>query len=601
MNSVVRRAVVVPVLLGIVAASSGASAQTTTTTTTTPTTRGQTTPSGQTIPGSQSTPGRQTTPGGRTTPDLETAPGGQPGPAFRPIPAFPKARFAPQRAKIERLTGAVHMTKEDTAPARGYTGPTSMAINPDNPRVIVAATANLRTRSCHLLLSTDAGATWRFSEERPAPERYPYCTNLTAGVPEASLAWGSDDTLYYALQAYGDGEGPREGKTSIALARTTDLGRTWTRTMVNDARAQPDPKPENTGVPGLAVDTSGDEDVVYVGYSRDWSATAPDRHQLKEKTEVAVSVSTDGGRSFGEPINLNDHSKLTMTLGGQSYPIHFQTAFGRPYLTAHDGVVLAVGDGGPPADNEPPTEVFRGTFAEATPMLVARSTDRGRTWTVSELSRPLYEAAGSHTGMGWTPEGGPEGTFVFAYSATPGGTPSASRSDIVVQRSTDMGRTWTEPVSVNDDDPKNQYTSFYPQLDVAPNGRVDVVWQDNREQTNYLVNVRYTYSTDGGQAWAPNIAVQDRPINFNFGISFNSDLRQPPGVASTDEYAAIAWADPRFAEAETQTQDNLGVVVQFSPLPPEDDSPWPVAAAILGGLVLAGIVLLGIQVVRRTG
>ncbi|MDQ3643072.1 MAG: hypothetical protein M3450_16800, partial [Actinomycetota bacterium] len=193
------------------------------------------------------------------------------------------------------------------------------------------------------------------------------------------------------------------------------------------------------------------------------------------------------------------------------------------------------------------------------------------------------------------------GTFVFAYAATPGDTPSASRSDIVVRRSTDKGVTWTEPVAVNDDDPKEQYSSFYPQLDVAPNGRVDVIWQDNRGVTDYVVEVRYTYSTDGGQTWAPNMEVTDQPINYLRGISINSDVYQPPGVASTNQYAAIAWADPRFADQETQTQDNFGVVAQFAPLPSEENTGWRTAAAILGGLVLAGIVLLGIQFARRTG
>ncbi len=594
MHPVVRRTVLVPAFLAMLAASSvAAGAQTA------GQTPGVTTPGGQPVPGSEVNPGRQTTPGGQTTPGADEAPGGQPGPAFRAIPAYPKARFAPQGVEPQRLTASVHMTRDETAPTRGFSGPTSMAAKPGDPRVVVAASANLRSRVCHLLVSTNGGANWRFSRELPALESYPFCTNTTAGVPQASIAWGSDGTLYYAMQAYGEREGARDGKTSIALARTTNLGDSWSTTIVTDARTQPDPKPENTGVPGLAVDTSGGDDVVYVGYSRDWSATAPQGHPLRTKEAVLVSVSTDGGRSFGEPINLNDHSKLTMTVAGQSYPMHFQTAFGRPFLTAHDGVVLAVGDGGPPADNEPPDDVYDGIFGEADPMLVARSTDRGRTWTVSELTQPIFSAAGSYTGMGWTPEGGPEGTFVFAYSATPGDTPSASRSDIVVRRSTDRGLTWTDPVAINDDDPGGQYTSFYPQLSVAPNGRVDVVWQDNRDQANYQVNVRYTYSTDGGLTWAPNMAVTDRPIDFNRGISFNSDIRQPPGVASTNQFAAIAWADPRFADQTTQTQDNFGVVAQFSPLPSDDDTGLYRVAAVLGGLALAGIVLLGIQAMRR--
>lgn len=90
----------------------------------------------------------------------------------------------------------------------------------------------------------------------------------------------------------------------------------------------------------------------------------------------------------------------------------------------------------------------------------------------------------------------------------------------------------------------------------------------------------------------------DRPINFNRGISFNSDLRQPAGVASTNSFAAIAWADPRFADDQTEIQDNFGVVAQFSPLPAAKNTTWPRVAAVLGGLVLAGIVLLGVQFVR---
>ena len=576
--------------------SAAAGAQTTTTL---PQSPGVTTPGATTVvPGSQTNPPRQATEGGQTTPSGQV-PGGQQPPAKR-VPAYPKARFAPQGTELQRLTDGIHMTKEETSPTRGFTGPTSMAVKPDDPRVIVAATGNMRTRMCHLLVSTDAGLTWRLSEERPAPEAYPYCQNTTAGVPQPHLEWGSDGTLYYALQAYGEGEGPREGKTSVALARTTDLGKTWTRTLVDDARAHSDPKPENTCCPGLAVDTSGSKDKVYVGFSRDWSATAPTGHPLREKNEVAVAVSTDGGDTFGPPINLNDHSKLTFTVAGQTYPWHFQTAFGRPYVFAHDGVVMALADAGPPNDNEPPDDAWDGIFGEATPMLMARSTDEGRTWTVTEFTAPIYQSVGSYTGMGWTPEGGKDGTFVFAYAATPGDTPSAGRTDIVVRRSTDRGVTWTDPVAINDDDPDRQFTSFYPELDVAPNGRVDVVWQDNRDLTDYRIQVRYTHSTDGGVTWAPNIGVTDRPINFNRGISFNSDLRQPPGVASANSYAAIAWADPRFADDLSQTQDNFGVVAQFSPLPAQEaNTGWKILAAVLGGLVLAGIVLLGVQFARR--
>jgi len=45
-------------------------------------------------------------------------------------------------------------------------------------------------------------------------------------------------------------------------------------------------------------------------------------------------------------------------------------------------------------------------------------------------------------------------------------------------------------------------------------------------------------------------------VNFNFGISFDSDIRQPNEVASTNEYAMIGWADTRNANDLSQDQGN---------------------------------------------
>jgi hypothetical protein len=134
---------------------------------------------------------------------------------------------------------------------------------------------------------------------------------------------------------------------------------------------------------------------------------------------------------------------------------------------------------------------------------------------------------------------------------------------------------------------------------VAPNGRVDVVWQDTRGQSDYRVMVRYSYSADGGATWAHNMEVNDQPVNFNLGISFNSDLRQPPGVASANQYAAFGWADTRLGDELTQTQDNFSVVAQFASIPARTSTVLPVVAAVFGGLVAAGAVLLLALTLRR--
>ncbi len=503
-----------------------------------------------------------------------------------------RATFTAQDASIQRLTAAVQMTKDDKGPARAFAGPTHMLANPANPRVIVAATANLRTRMCYLIRSTDAGRTWQIlDEDPPGLESYPYCTTGHAGVAQSTIAWGSDQTLYYALAGYGPGEGGDNEHVSILLARSTDLGDTWTTTVVENNRGV-GPAPSASGVTGLAVDTSGPRDVVYVGYIRE-HPSAPEDSPLQDD-EIVVAVSADGGATFERSVNLNEFSDVTQTIAGQSYPLIMESSFGEPFLVAHDGVVLAVAGGQTPYNVELPGESYH-----PHPQLVARSTDQGRTWSVKRLGPPIFTATGTQTGMGWTPDGGPHGTFLATYAATPATAATSGWANVVLQRSTDRGKTWSDPVVLNDGDPSKRFTSFYPQLNVAPNGRVDVVWQDNRRQHDYHFQVRYTYSTDGGATWAPNVKVTDQPIDFGFGVSYNSDIRQPPGVASADEYAAIGWADTRKATETTQTQDNYAVLAQFAPIPPAGSTVLPILAAVFGGLAAAGIVLVLVLQIRR--
>ena len=533
------------------------------------------------------------------------AAGAEPGPTpstYRP------ATFKDQDAKIEQLVTATNMTKDQDGPARAFTSPTSMLVKPGDPRIVVAATADMRNKTCYLTVSKDAGHTWHFSKELPTDPKYPYCTtNALAGVPLTMIAWGSNDTLYYAHLAYGDGEGPREGKGSIILARTTDLGNTWKTTLVDNNRGSTaTPPPNDAGVSGLAVDTSGARDVVYVGYNQSFP-DAPSDSPLR-LPHVVVSTSTDGGATFGKPIDLNTFNRPTYDVAGKTYQTYMMSSFGSPFLIAHDGVVMAMagstfGFNDQPA---PPPEAGAGLspgswYAYPMPQVVARSTDQGKTWTINKLGDPIFAGTGAMTGLGWTPDGGDKGTFVAVYNATPASSPSMNLQDIVMQRSTDSGLTWSSPLAIDDDPADLSATSFYPQLNVAPNGRIDVAWQDNREKTatDFFFDVRYTYSTDGGQTWAKNVKVNDRPLNFNYGISYNSDLRYPVGVGSANQYVMIGWADTRNATDLTQAQDMYASAVQFAPLPTTKNTTAPVIAAIFGGLVLAGLILLVVLMARR--
>ncbi|MBW3648450.1 MAG: glycoside hydrolase [Actinobacteria bacterium] len=549
-------------------------------------------PSGSAVPQAPAAPA----PGAAASPEPTVRLLPPPGPDDPADRAFPKVEFAEQGVSINRQTAAVQMTKDDLTPARGYSGPTYMLPDPSNSRVIVSATADLRSRVCKLTRSTDAGLTWSILDALPAPEGYPFCTSGVAGVAQSPIAFGSDGTLYYALLAYGEGEGARNGNVSLALARSTDLGDSWSTTLVTNNRGptgtESEPAPTISGVTGLAVDTSGDEDVVHVGFNPSF-VPRPAGDSPLSNSRILVATSTDGGASFGEPVDVNGFAKLTETVDGEEYPLIMTSSFGRPLMFAREGVLLAVADARTPFDVEIPND---NNNYPALPLLVGRSTDQGKTWTVEKLGPPVYTGTGAMTGLKFTPEGG--GTIVAAYAATPGDATTSGTADIVMQRSTDNGLTWSEPLAIDDDKPAENSNSFYPQMGVAPNGRIDVVWQDNRGLADFRINVRYTYSTDGGLTWAPNVLVTDQPIDFNLGISFNSDIRQPPGVASTDAYAAIGWADGRLGDQTTRTQDGFSSVAQFAPLPAEGSLLAKLAAGF-GGLLLAGLIIVLFVLLRR--
>ncbi len=97
---------------------------------------------------------------------------------------------------------------------------------------------------------------------------------------------------------------------------------------------------------------------------------------------------------------------------------------------------------------------------------------------------------------------GPTAGYVYVLcSVTPPGDPM----DVRFIRSTDGGVTWSAPVRVNDDPFGNGAWQWFGTMSVAPNGRIDAVWNDTRNTG--LVNhsqLFYSYSSDGGVTWSPN-------------------------------------------------------------------------------------------------
>ena len=80
-------------------------------------------------------------------------------------------------------------------------------------------------------------------------------------------------------------------------------------------------------------------------------------------------------------------------------------------------------------------------------------------------------------------------------------------TDVMFARSTDGGATFAAPVKINDDATTNKW-HWFGTFSVAPNGRLDAVWYDTRNaQDNLQSQLFYSYSTDAGSTWSPNVPV----------------------------------------------------------------------------------------------
>ncbi len=498
------------------------------------------------------------------------------------------------------VTRSVRITRDDNTPTRTYSAPAA-AVDPEDENNVVLAYAEMRTGRCGVARSTDGGRTWKRLRESPALASYPLCfTPSASNVHHAQVAFGSGHTLYVAMAGWDAQDGQR---TSVLLARSDDLGETWTKTLVRDVRGLPEPEAENTRpVASMAIDRRPSGDVVYVG----WTQRLPNARPQRSAAPVDA-VSTDGGRTFTDGVNVigdyfKDETNWRRVLQGQApgtlpgvnrTPPQAITGdlfggFNPQILIGAGGTVFAVWT----------RQTVGVTPLVPNSLFISRSDDGGRTYAVVEQVVAPSGAFGNPA-VAWTPEGGAEGTIHLVYEDK---APMVQGDrDILYQRSTDGGRTWTPRRTLNDDDPQGLVSQFLPNIVATAGGRVDVAWWDFRHDTGAFFNDAYlASSTDNGETWSGNIRVSDRSIDRKIGPWSNGyDVRQPVGLAAMSRYTVVAWDDTRDGDLDGQAQDLYRALVQF------DDLPSPPAPALVYlfagvmGLLLAGLIVATAGFVNR--
>jgi hypothetical protein len=124
--------------------------------------------------------------------------------------------------------------------------------------------------------------------------------------------------------------------------------------------------------------------------------------------------------------------------------------------------------------------------------------------------------------------------------------PSGDPAEVHFIRSEDGGETWSPPLRVNDDPEGNGAYQWFASMSVAPNGRIDAVWNDTRNypgvEFSRLCELYYSFSTDAGETWSKNVPVS--PV-------FDSHVGWPGGNRKLGDYYHTR-------------SDNLGVNVAYA-------------------------------------
>jgi hypothetical protein len=122
--------------------------------------------------------------------------------------------------------------------------------------------------------------------------------------------------------------------------------------------------------------------------------------------------------------------------------------------------------------------------------------------------------------------------------------------DVMFIRSRDGGNTWSTPIRVNNNPIGQNSYQWFGTMSVAPNGRIDAIWNDTSVNPNNNFSVlRYAYSLDEGDTWlGQNI----------FTPSYNHTLGYPMQNKIGDYWDMVsdnAGADVAFSATFTGGQD----------------------------------------------
>ena len=394
----------------------------------------------------------------------------------------------------------------------------SIAVDPSDPAVVLAAAMSLSDGRILAMSSRDAGETWT---------RVPVPLGEGSSLDnDPMVAFDSRGAAYLARVPAGP------GGTGIDVVRSPDGGRTWEPAVLVSGLDQNDKV-------ALAVDDDAQSpyrDRVYVAWKF-------------PRGGVFVSRSLDSGATFSPPQLVEQAvvTGLDLAVAGD----------GAVYLAFHDNPrrsirVMRSLDGGE-------------TFA---PSIEAAPVRAG--WYLvppSHCIRPVIV----HASVSVDRSGGPRRGAVYAAWAdyplgvdreqcpSACGAPAICAPDVYFSRSDDGGLTWSQPAPV-DDERGGEVDRYHPWLRVdRSDGAVSVAYKDTRnDATRAGADVYMRQSFDGGATWEPALRLSSATSRTTTLIQCG-DYQ---GVAAEGGNVYAAWADYR----QSPTQGEIYVRRYVAPV-----------------------------------
>ena len=436
--------------------------------------------------------------------------------AILAILALPALALSPTKA-----TTVVQVTHDADRDAE-----TSIAINPTNPKNVIAGWISSADRTCGYGASFDGGLTWPIVGVIPGIQRD------SGGVfdrgTDPSVVFERSGNAHYTCLAFNLFPPSLGSAGALLVSTSTDGGRTWgTPVAAMNAEANP----------GSSLKEFVDHQFITTNPANGHLYLTQTQFTASGKPVILFTRSTDGNRSWSAPVQISDR-------GGNAT---FQDSFS--------------------ATGADPSTIYvtYGAFANAglsnwNRIYITKSTDGGRTFgepqllaEITPLPDPLPNGSWRSDNNLWVAVDRATNRIYVNYADYANGD-----SDVNVMRVRDAGTRFEVEGVTNINAAESGSDQFFPFITVAPGGRVDVCFQDRGyAPRNALIFTTCASSSDGARTFASR-----QVTTTGFDASNNTFIGDYNWQASTADAVVPIFVGDGFAGAGSSGQEVFIAIVR---------------------------------------